>query len=171
MKKLLGLIISIIAVFGVGLFSYSSSYSNRLATNVSGDYPTYQTLEETKQCVDEVVIVNVKKVSPSFIREEKELKGKKLVETDSEVTVKEVKKGNLSIGDEIIIKQDGGEINGKKQVWENTTYLQLGKTYLLYLIKLQNGKYAAFNPIDGVLNIDNGKVKFKDKEYDVSSIN
>ncbi len=81
-----------------------------------------------------------------------------------------MKKGNLSIGDEIIIKQDGGEINGKKQVWENTTYLQPGKTYLLNLIKLQNDKYAAFNPTDGVLQIDKGKVKFKDKEYDVNSL-
>lgn len=125
-----------------------------MATNVSADYPSYQTIEETKQHVDEVVIVNVKKVNPSFLRNEKELKGKKLIETDSEVIVEEVKKGNLSKGGEIIIKQDGGEIDGKKQVWDNTTYLQPGKSYLLYLIKLQNGKYPAFNPIDGVLKIN-----------------
>lgn len=170
MKKLLGAVIAIIAVTWVGLFGYLS-YFNRLEAVVSADYPSYQTMEETKKRVDEVVIVKVKKVNPSFIREEKEIKDKKFVETDSVVTVEEVKKGKLSIGDEITIKQDGGEINGKKQVWENTTYLQPGNTYLLYLIKLQSGKYGAHNPIDGVLQINNGKVKFKDKEYDVKSIN
>lgn len=168
MKKLLGLII-IIAVFGAGLFIYTSS-ENKMASSVSADYPSYQTLEETKQHVDEVVMVKVKKVNPSFLRKEKELQGKKFIETDSEVTVEGVKKGNLSKGDEIIIKQDGGEFDGKKQVWENTTYLQPGNTYLLYLIKLQNGKYGAFNPIDGVLKIDNGKIKFKNTEYDVNTI-
>lgn len=133
--------------------------------------PIRQWKKQKNVLVDEVVIVKVKKVNPSFIREEKEIKDKKFVETDSVVTVEEVKKGKLSIGDEITIKQDGGEINGKKQVWENTTYLQPGNTYLLYLIKLQSGKYGAHTPIDGVLQINNGKVKFKDKEYDVKSIN
>lgn len=166
--KLIGITLTSLAITGAFLVSHFTD-AERFSNEVHADYPAFDTLEKMENNVDAVVVASISKVNPSHVRKEEEVKDKKWVETDSEVLIEKNKKGNFS-EKKILVKQDGGEIDGKKQKWDHVEYFSAGQKYILYLKKLENGKYAPINPIDGVLKITDGKVNFRNQEYNVSDI-
>jgi hypothetical protein len=140
-------------------------------TYVGGDYRGFTTIEEMAEFVDFVAVVKIKKAHPSFFRTENEIKDKKFIETDSEAIVEKLSKGSVKAKEIITIKQDGGVVDGKTQIWDGTTYVEENKKYLVFLIHLPNGKYAAVNPTQGILPITNkDTVIFSGEEYNISDI-
>lgn len=153
---------------GIYIISQFSNSIERYPLEIHADYPGFQSLGKMEEYVDAVVVAEVVKVHPSYINEE--IKDRNFFATDADVIVEQVKKGSNFTGEKLMVKQDGGEVDGKKQVWDHVKYFKPEERYILYLMQLENGKYAPVNPVQGALKITNGKVKFGDSEYNVSEI-
>lgn len=143
---------------------------------ISGDWPSYGTIQSLIKKCDAIVIglvedVNEEGKSPLKLeinenisaeereRLEKELKNYEPV-TISNVKVDRVLKGAVAAGSTIYVNQLGGIDDGVSYKEERTVYLKTGGMYVLFLSKTDMAEtYSTINPHQGQINIIDGKCK------------
>jgi|GEM_PF-1966740 len=127
----------------------------------------YQNEEELYESADLVVKgFVVKELGSTFV------KGK-YSEYTTEVMfqIDKVYKGDIEVGDEIIVSQMGGFDGNVQVISENTTYLSEYQEAVLFLRKHSDGKYRSINESEGIyvledgFYINKGSNKVLSKEY------
>jgi hypothetical protein len=143
---------------------------------MSGDWPSYSSIQDLIDKCDAVIIGTVEAVneegkSPLKLEinedtsaEEKErlhetVKSYEPV-TVSNIKVDKVLKGQLTMGTTIYVNQLGGIDHGVNYKDERTVYLNAGERYILFLSKTDTlDTYSTINPHQGQICIANGKTK------------
>lgn len=151
---------------------------------IATDYPVYDKDSILNES-DIIVIGKVEKIKgtmklfpkilldESLSQEEKEIalsevQQNPMIYTVSEIKVDKVLKGNLQEGEVIEVKQLGGKLNGREVIFEDEEIFEEGSTRVFFLKDYRDEigedmPFSTVNPIQGDIEIVNGKLKNKEE--------
>jgi len=182
--------LSIVAVLGAGLFTYSSFQQDEPEKTVSasvtqpatmpvavshGDYVSYSTIDSMQKAADLVVVAKPKKPFEerkhvtTYVSDPTGQKFPQNVYTLTDVTVKKVlsakdssltKVKNIPVIENIGIVKDNDGIN-KILSFEGYQEMSNKNDYVLYLSKNENGTYSITNILNGKFNLKSEKAASK----------
>lgn len=124
--------------------------------SISASYPKYHpNLESMYEDADIVVFGKVENVIPSWKNKDG------LVFTDSEFKVAKYYK-NAQKTENIVIRQDGGTIDGLEYRNEDIPLFNEKEEYVLFLGDIGNNRYAIISPVT-FYKVENGQGKHKEE--------
>lgn len=139
--------------------SVTPSVEAEIQTKAHMDYRYYESVAEAARDADTIVMGTVKATLPSYRKKYDDKLT--LVKTDSEIQVTKVFKGVVKPGETLVVVQNGGVLNGKTYHYRSTQLFQANERLILFLKKLNDGKYVALTPVQGELRISSeNTVKF-----------
>jgi ribosome-associated translation inhibitor RaiA len=147
------------------MFVAACSNPGSTTVDIRAEYPEYETLdalwadsdaavEVTVQAQPRVDKINVAFPMPGQTLREEEKEGD--VYTVVDVVVTKVWKGHYREGEEISVKQRGGEWEGESHIAEGVAYLAAGESYLLFLATFDEVGIPAslLNPVQAQYRLD-----------------
>lgn len=173
MKNVIGGIVVGLLLLGIWASNNQTVTDINTEQMVKADRKVYSSLKELKNDSEVVIIGSVEKQLKTYNLAKdatdptKENPDFVILGTDYLVNVEKYLKGSGE--KQIIMTQEGGELNGKKQRIEGRTPIKLGDKYVFFLKKNPDNKYMfggdpfKFSLSNGKVKVDSDNTKFEEK--------
>ena len=170
---------SLIALCSILVFA--SGCAKPLVKDVilNSDYPYYGTLEKAKEAADVIIegkILSEKTAALDYAEtltdeQENDPQMNPGGETDSvripytiyTVEIEQVYKGNVLAGESLEVKQVGGIADNIHYTEEDAADIEIGSTYIMFLVTYPDSPASLINPIEGIYEYKDDRIISNDK--------